>query len=92
MATHSILFSIMAAALVVFALATPILGAFLFKQGYYLGVKDYNASHKETKKTVPVKRNKKVIAQEDAQMQKMRDLLENIENYDGTSAKQKEID
>ena len=90
MATHLMLYSL-TAALIIMALVTPIIAIAMFKRGYAMGVRDYNVKHRDEPKTLPKKKNRKAQKAADDNAERLYSLLENIENYDGTSAKQKEI-
>lgn len=68
----------------------PIIGLIAFRKGYELGVKDFNSAHDDIQKNVPVEGKQKLPAP-DPELQRLHQILENIENYDGTSANQKEI-
>lgn len=76
---------------VALALASPIVAVFLFFQGYKLGVKDFNRAHSETPKALPKRRPRRPQG-ENKRREQLETILDNIENYDGTSAHQKEID
>ena len=73
------------------ALLVPFLSVYSFIRGYSLGVKDYNAEHPDEPKTDPERRAKAVPSATDEKLKMYTNLLENIENYDGTDANQKEI-
>lgn len=77
--------------LIVVTVGMSILTMIAFRHGYELGVKDYNRKNPEEPKTLPAKRVKKVESWQDRQAAHYATLLENIENYDGTDAHQKEI-
>ena len=80
--------------LIILTLATPIAVIIAFKHGYMLGVKDYNITHKEAPKEMPRRRPRRPQGNSDVDkvLDKYTTILDNIENYDGTSAHQKEID
>lgn len=69
----------------------PVIGIVAFKKGYELGVKDFNASHDDTQKSLLEPRKKYKSVSPDPELEKYRIILDNIENYDGTDAHQKEI-
>lgn len=69
----------------------PIIGIVAFRKGYELGVRDFNASHDDIQKGLPETPKKHKIPSPDPDLEKYRIILENIENYDGTDAHQKEI-
>lgn len=69
----------------------PVTGMIAFKKGYELGVKDYNASHDDTQKSIPEEKKTHKAPSPDPELERYRMILENIENYDGTDAHQKEI-
>lgn len=68
-----------------------VIGIVAFKKGYELGVKDFNASHDDTQKSLSEPRKKYKSVSPDPELEKYRIILDNIENYDGTDAHQKEI-
>ena len=81
--------SILVGIIFLFSLSTPVAVCLAFKKGYALGVKDYNISH-DIKKNEP-KHVQKKMAKDNADIRRMRVLLDNIDNYDGTSAHQQEL-
>lgn len=77
-------------ALVFMAIATPGLVVLSFIKGYSTGVKDYNKSHPGEEKIEPA-RKPKAVPEYSEDQQRLKTLLENIDNYDGTSAHQQEL-
>ena len=75
----------------ILAIFTPFIAYLAFKKGYELGVKDWNIARPEQPKVMPERKAKVPSAISDKELKKYEDLLANIENYDGTSAHQKEI-
>ena len=72
-------------------LLVPFIGIYGFIRGYALGAKDFNASHDDIQKGLPETQKKHKVPSPDPDLEKYRIILENIENYDGTDAHQKEI-
>lgn len=56
-----------------------------------MGVKDYNMNHADSKKAMPTRKAKVADVKANKELEKLATILENIENYDGTEAHQKEI-
>lgn len=77
--------------IVFMALCIPTVGVFCFMRGYSLGIKDFNTAHPDEPKTDPERKAKPVSHATDKKLNEMLNLLDNIENYDGTDANQKEI-
>ena len=73
------------------ALLIPFVGVYCFMRGYSMGVKDYNTAHSDEPKADPERKAKPVSHASDKRLNEMLNLLDNIENYDGTDANQKEI-
>ena len=69
----------------------PLITVYCFMRGYALGVKDFNKAHPDEPKTDPERKAKPVSHASDKKLNEMWTLLDNIENYDGTDANQKEI-
>ena len=85
------LYSILPITMTILTLFMPIFAYFAFKKGYELGIKDWNITHPEQPKAMPERKPKSVSAVTSKELKKYEDILENIENYDGTDAHQKEI-
>lgn len=73
------------------ALLTVLCSFIAFRKGYELGAKDFNINHSDVKKVVPTRKAKLADRKANKELEKYEALLENIENYDGTEAHQKEI-
>jgi hypothetical protein len=73
------------------ALIVPIFAYIAFKKGYELGVRDWNRTHPDEPKSLPPQKPKKTTSASDNELKKLRTIMENIENYDGTDAHQKEV-
>ena len=86
--SYSVIFVV---ATLILAIATPIIGIFAFKKGYELGVRDWNRSNPDEPKSLPPKKPRKTTSASDSELKRLRTIMENIENYDGTDAHQKEV-
>lgn len=75
----------------ILAFFMPILTIIAFKKGYELGVRDWNRTNPDEPKSLPPRKPKKNSSVSDKELKKLETLMENIENYDGTDANQKEI-
>lgn len=75
----------------ILALIVPIAAIIAFKKGYELGVKDWNRVNPDEPKSLPPRKPKKTTSASDKELKKLETLMENIENYDGTDANQKEV-
>lgn len=82
---------ILIAAVLVLAVIAPLMAIYSFKKGYELGVKDWNSRNPDEIKEEPTKKQVHFPSEPDKELQRYRKILENIENYDGTAANQKEI-
>lgn len=80
-----------AAATMILAILIPVFSYSSFKRGYELGVKDWNTVHPDEPKTVEMRKPAKMSSASNDELRKYETILENIENYDGTDANQKEI-
>ena len=69
----------------------PFICLYAFMRGYALGVKDHNTAHPDTPKADIPRPAKHIPTATDKNLKMYETLLENIENYDGTDAHQKEI-
>lgn len=76
---------------IIVPLLIPVASFIAFYKGYSLGVKDWNRRNPDALKSEPIKKQPHFPTATDKELQKYRDILENIENYDGTAANQKEI-
>ena len=76
----------------VLAVSVPLLTIYAFRKGYELGVKDWNTHNPDEPKQEPTRKQAHFPSAPDTEVQKLRKIMENIENYDGTGANQKEID
>ena len=76
----------------VLAVSVPLLTIHAFRKGYELGVKDWNTNNPDEIKQEPTKKQAHLPSAPDIEVQRLRKIMENIENYDGTGANQKEID
>lgn len=72
-------------------LFVPFISVYCFMRGYSLGVKDWNSHNPDEPKAEPATKQKHFPSAPDQNLQRYADILENIENYDGTGANQKEI-
>lgn len=72
------------------SIGTPICVCKAFKDGYNFGVKDYNRAHRGEEKSIPTAVPKNIPA-DNKDLENMRILLDNIDNYDGSSAHQQEL-
>lgn len=70
----------------------PVLSTYMFRRGYDLGIKDYNLAHPDTPKHELAAKPSAPTPEVPAEIKRYQTLLDNIENYDGTGAHQKEID
>lgn len=73
------------------AALVPFVGCYMFERGYNMGVREYNSTHKDDQKSFFEDRKPASAPKPDAKMQMYADILENIDNYDGTAAGQKDI-
>ena len=76
---------------IIMPLLVPVASFIAFYKGYSLGVKDWNRRNPDEIKAEPIKKKTHFPTAPDKDLQKYRKILENIENYDGTAANQKEI-
>lgn len=83
--------SILVLALIIMAGMTPVICVFAFEKGYKLGVKDFNRAHPDEPKAEIHERKAKKPAVKDEKLQMYSQILENIDNYDGTTANQKDV-
>lgn len=84
--------SVLLVAVLALAALMPIVGVYLFERGYSLGIRDYNNAHRDEMKS-SIEKNKPVsVPKQDKRLQELETLMENIENYDGTTAGQKDIE
>lgn len=79
------------ALIAIMAMAIPVIGIIAFRHGYSLGVKDYNHEHRDAPKAdIAPKMPKQPKV--DKKLKMYSQILENIDNYDGTSAHQKDVE
>ena len=83
--------SILIISVIFLAFLVPVTAIFSFYKGYALGIKDWNTHNPEEIKAEPTKKRAHMATATDKELQNVKILLENIENYDGTGANQKEI-
>lgn len=83
---------ILIVAVMFLAVLIPIVGCFMFERGYKLGVSDYNTAHRDEPKAEIEGKKEVKVPKEDKKLKMYEQLLENIENYDGTTAGQKDIE
>lgn len=69
----------------------PFISVYCFMRGYAMGVKDWNITRPDEPKKDPTKKAKTINHATDEKLKMYANLLDNIENYDGTGANQKEI-
>lgn len=77
--------------IVILVILTPLMSIYGFTKGYSLGVKDWNSHNPDERKDDPARKPKMPSYATDKKLEEMKILLDNIENYDGTDANQKEI-
>lgn len=82
---------VLLAAVIILSVLVLLCGCIAFTWGYRLGVKDYNTAHTEAPKAEIEPKKAAATPKEDPKLRELTVLMENIENYDGTSDHQKDL-
>ncbi len=83
---------VLIAAVTALAVLASIIGNVMFVKGYNLGVREYNSQHQDEPKEIIAEKKPAVQPKQDKKLQMYSDILDNIENYNGTSENQKDIE
>ena len=83
---------VLIAAVTALAVLASIIGNVMFVKAYTLGVREYNSQHQDEPKEIIAEKKPAVQPKQDKKLLMYSDILDNIENYNGTSENQKDIE